>query len=124
MIPQIDQYLSALAAFEGIRGCSLVESGSGLVVHSAGEVADVEPLSEAAVEFWRIHERLKGNFTALGRLNLAMLAFQDGWLALTACPADPSLLLVAVTRAQSVDWNGWLKHARTAGPFGKVPVHA
>ncbi|MDW5441179.1 hypothetical protein [Polaromonas sp. SM01] len=119
MIPLIDQYLSELAAFDGIQGCSLVECSSGLVLHSAGEFADVEPLSEAAVEFWRIHARVKENLVALGRLNLAMLAFQNGWLALTACPSDPSLLLVAVTRTQAVDWQGWLRHARASGPFAE-----
>lgn len=117
MIPRIDQYLKELAAFDGIRGCSLVECGSGLVLHSAGEFADVEPLSEAAVEFWRIHARVKENLEALGTLNLAMLAFQNGWLALTACPGDASLLLVAVTRTQAVDWQGWLRRARASGPF-------
>jgi hypothetical protein len=117
VIPLIDQYLTELAAFEGIQGCSLVECGSGLVLHSAGEFADVEPLSEAAVEFWRIHGRVKKNLEALGPLNLAMLAFQNGWLALTPCPGDASLLLVAVTRAQAVDWQGWLRRARASGPF-------
>ncbi len=119
MIPLIDQYLTELAAFAGIRGCSLVECGSGLVLHGAGEFADVEPLSEAAVEFWRIHARIKENLAALGSLNLVMLAFQNGWLALTPCPGDPSLLLVAVTRSQAVDWQGWLRRARASGPFAE-----
>ncbi|MDO9405225.1 MAG: hypothetical protein Q7T87_14425 [Polaromonas sp.] len=116
----IEQHLAELAAFAGIRGCSLVECESGLVVHSAGDFPDVEPMSEAAVEFWRIHARVKGNLDALGNLNLAMLAFQNGWLGLTACPGDPSLLLVAVTRPRQVDWQGWLRHARGAGPFAQA----
>ncbi len=117
----MEQHLAELAAFEGVRGCSLVECVSGLVVHSAGDFPDVEPLSEAAVEFWRVHARVKSNFIALGNLNLAMLAFQKGWLAVTACQVDPTLLLVAVTRTQSVDWAGWLRHARTGVPL-KAPV--
>ncbi|RZL64910.1 MAG: hypothetical protein EOP81_06515 [Variovorax sp.] len=120
MKTEIEQHLLELASFEGIRGCSLVECASGLVLHSAGEFPDVEPLSEAAVEFWRIHARVKNNLTALGSLNLAMLAFQEGWLGLTACPGDPSLLLVAVTRARHVDWQGWLRHTRMSGPFATV----
>lgn len=120
MNARIHRHLSELAAFDGMRSCSLVECGSGLVVHSAGEMtdtADVEPLSEAAVEFWRVHARVKQNLAALGGLNLAMLSFQQGWLALTACPGDPTLLLVAVARSQAVDWPGWLRHARTFEPI-------
>ncbi|RYF40916.1 MAG: hypothetical protein EOO25_11335 [Comamonadaceae bacterium] len=120
MTTGIGQHLAELAGFEGIRGCSLVACESGLVLHSAGEFADVEPLSEAAVEFWRIHARVRGNLAALGHLNLAMLAFQNGWLGLTDCPGDPSLLLVAVTRPRQVDWQGWLRHARAAGPFAQA----
>lgn len=118
----MEQHLRELASFEGMRGCSLVECSSGLVLHSAGEFPDVEPLSEAAVEFWRIHARVKSNLAALGSLNLAMLAFEDGWLGLTACPGDPSLLLVAVTRARQVDWQGWLRYTRVSGPFAAGPV--
>ncbi len=113
-MPQIQQHLQSLASFAGIKGCSLVEAESGLVLDSAGEFANVEQLSEAAVEFWRIHARQRQNFEALGSLNLIMMAFQNGWLALTSLPDDPSLLLVAVTRSQSVDWQGWLKLARPA----------
>ncbi|RZJ07520.1 MAG: hypothetical protein EOO54_23415 [Haliea sp.] len=115
---RIGRYLGELAAFGGIRGCSLVEADSGLVVDSAGDFPDVKNLSEAAVEFWRVHARVKDNFTALGSLNLAMMAFQNGWLAVTACPSDTGLLLVAVARSQSVDWPGWLRHARGFEPFG------
>lgn len=113
MKARIHQRLEALSSFAGVKGCSLVDSGSGLVIDSAGEFPDVEQLSEAAVEFWRIHARQRQNFAALGNLNLIMMSFQDGWLALTAFPDDPSLLLVAVTQPQSVDWQGWLKQART-----------
>lgn len=112
MTPGLQSQLAALAAFEGVTGCSLVDAESGLVLESAGEFPDVEHLSEAAVEFWRIHARQQDNFAALGTLNLIMMAFQNGWLAVTACAGDTSLLLVAVTRRQAVDWNGWLKHAR------------
>jgi hypothetical protein len=114
MMPDLQSHVARLAAFEGVTGCSLVDGESGLVLESAGEFPDVEQLSEAAVEFWRIHARQQDNFAVLGPLNLIMMAFQNGWLAVTACAGDPSLLLVAVTRRQLVDWNGWLKHARTA----------
>ena len=123
MQADIEQHLRELVTFEGVRGCSLVDCGSGLVLHSAGDFPDVEPLSEAAVEFWRIHARVKSNLTALGSLNLAMLAFENGWLGLTACPGDPTLLLVAVTRARQVDWQGWLRHTRVSGPFANAPVN-
>lgn len=110
-----------LAAFDGIKGCSLVVGESGLVVESAGDFPDVENLSEAAVEFWRVHTRQHGYFEALGSLNLIMMAFQKGWLAVTWCATDPTLLLVAVTRSQSVDWQGWLREARMAqAPAPKV----
>ena len=108
--------IQALAAFEGIKGCSLVVSESGLVIQTAGEFPDVEHLSEAAVEFWRVYTRQHEYFEALGKLNLIMMAFQKGWLAVTWCAADPTLLLVAVTRGQSVDWPGWLRRARMSIP--------
>jgi hypothetical protein len=104
--------IQALAAFDGIKGCSLVVAESGLVIKTAGEFPDVEYLSEAAVEFWRVYTRQHEYFEALGNLNLIMMAFQKGWLAVTWCATDPTLLLVAVTRSQSVDWPGWLRRAR------------
>lgn len=122
MRPVIQEHLRALASFSGIKGCSLVDGESGLVLESAGEFPDVEQLSEAAVEFWRIHARQRQNFAALGSLNLIMMAFQNGWLALTAFPGDPSLLVVAVTRPQQVDWQGWLQRARTLVPLSSSSV--
>ncbi|SFU80151.1 hypothetical protein SAMN05216350_105220 [Polaromonas sp. YR568] len=108
--------IHALAAFDGIQGCSLVVSESGLVIQAAGEFPDVEYLSEAAVEFWRVYTRQHEYFEALGKLNLIMMAFQKGWLAVTWCASDPTLLLVAVARSQSVDWPGWLRRARMSAP--------
>lgn len=115
--------VSELAAFAGIKGCSLVDAESGLVIESAGEFPDVEHLSEAAVEFWRVHTRQSEYFEALGKLNLIMLSFQNGWLAVTWYGRDPSMLLVAVTRSQSVDWRGWLAHARVALPEDGHATH-
>ena len=115
MSPMGIHSIHTLAAFEGIKGCSLVVGESGMVIESAGDFPDVGNLSEAAVEFWRVHTRQHAHFEALGNLNLIMMAFQNGWLAVTWWAADPALLLVAVTRNQAVDWQGWLRHARSVG---------
>lgn len=117
MNPLIADHVAKLAAFRGITGCSLVDAGSGLVLESAGEFPDVANLSEAAVEFWRVHARQSHYFKALGELDVIMMAFKNGWLGVTSCAGDPSLLVVAVTRTQAVDWQGWLKQARTVVPL-------
>jgi hypothetical protein len=116
MNPVIVDYVARLAAFNGIKGCSVVDAESGLVLESAGDFPDVVNLSEAAVEFWRVHARQNEYFEALGELSVIMLAFKNGWLGVTSCAGDPSLLIVAVTRNHAVDWQGWLKHARTVVP--------
>jgi hypothetical protein len=103
--PFIDQ----IGAVTGVRGCALVEIGSGMVWHTAGDVPDLERLGETASEYWRLHSRLAQNLSALGTPAVGLFAFTHGTLALQPCSKKLEVLLVAVMDQARMDWSAWNK---------------
>jgi hypothetical protein len=106
-MPLIEQQVRTISGIHGIAGCSLVEVESGMVWHSAGQMPEFDRFSEAASEFWRVHRRLSANLNALGMPEAALFSFSSGWLVLAPCCSQPSMILVAVTHKQGIDWKLW-----------------
>jgi hypothetical protein len=102
----IEQELTALAARPGVLGCALVQQDSGLVVHSAGPEQALG-VWEAAVEFWRLHLRMREHLSGQGPLRAITLHHPDRLVVLLPCDVDAELLLVCVGARQGVDWNHW-----------------
>lgn len=103
----VRQALEAMAReVAGLDGCALADADTGMVWHAAGTAGDVEGLSEAAVDFWRLHLRLARTLDPLGPLQAMVLVHARQRLTIVGC--GPALLLVALSgRDARVDWEGW-----------------
>jgi hypothetical protein len=99
--------INNIAAIAGVRGCALVETASGMVWHTAGQLPDLERLGETASEYWRLHDRLARNLQALGAPVVGLFAFTHGMLALEPCSNALGVLLVAVVDQGTMDWAQW-----------------
>ena len=108
-----------MATQPGLEGCALVEAGTGLVWHACGFRADEERVWEAAVDYWRLYERQKTQFTGLGPLGAAAMYHTVGMLVVLPCCADPDVLLVLHGRHHAVDWIALQRMARALGALLK-----
>lgn len=97
----------ALAEFPGVDGCALVETSTGMAWHHAGSWPNMEQIGEAAIEFWRIQERLEPQLNALGELRSAAYSFAHRVVTLFPCCDDPRLVLVCVAGKSGMSWQGW-----------------
>jgi hypothetical protein len=106
-MPAIAALVQELADFPGVQGCALVEAESGMVWHHAGQLPDIEHIGEAAIEFWRVHQRLSIQLTSLGGLKSAAYSFADHVVALFPCGQEPARVLICVAAKNGVAWNEW-----------------
>jgi hypothetical protein len=102
----VEEVLVALATHPGIAGCALAEAGSGMVLFHAGGLPAMERTAEAAMEFWRVHQRNAAHFEAFGALQSVACGFGSHVAALFPCNAD-GLVLVCVAEKQNVAWAEW-----------------
>lgn len=115
----ISQHLEQmLASTPGVTGCALVDGSSGLVWQRCGqETANGEPMWEAAVDYWRLHDRLQTHFSSLGGLGAAVMYHQDGVLAILPCLRHPDLLIVCRADHAAVDWLAWQRRVAELGSY-------
>src|SRR6476469_3669200 len=106
-IANIEALVQQLAEFDGVDGCALVEADTGMAWHCAGCLPDIESVSEAAIEFWRIQGRLSTRLSTLGSLKSAAYSFSERVVALFPCSTEPALVLVCVAAKKDMDWNAW-----------------
>ena len=104
---QIVAHLQKLADFPAIDGCALVEVDTGMAWHVAGNYPELERVGEAAIEFWRIQNRLNEHLSALGPLKSAAYSFANRVVALFPCLESPALVLVCVAAKGPVAWADW-----------------
>ena len=109
--PELDQ----LAALPGVVACALVDAATGLVWHVSGDAPRAEHVWEAAVDYWRLHDRHQAHFAGLGALGAVGLYHTAGVLAILPCAHDPEVLLVALAEHRAVDWIALQRMARTLG---------
>lgn len=107
----ISDELDRLAALDGIRSCALVEAPSGLVWHATARQGR-EHLWEAAIDYWRLHQRQRVHFQALGDLHAAVMYHRHEVLAVLPCTREPELLVVCVATHAGVDWLHWQRLVR------------
>ncbi len=106
-MPDIAIHVEKLAGFAGVQGCALVEAESGMVWHHAGQLPDIEHIGEAAIEFWRVHQRLSIQLVSLGGLKSAAYSFADHVVALFPCGEAPARVLICVAAKTGVAWTEW-----------------
>lgn len=111
----LDESMQAIARRPGIEGCGLVDMSAGFLWASAGQRAGEHALWEAAVEFWRLHQRNAQHFVGLGPLGAAVTYYANAVLAVMRCCEDPDVLLVVVGAPRSVDWIETQRLARQLG---------
>lgn len=116
--------LREMALLPGLRGVAIVESASGLVWQSQGELADNGALWEAAVDYWRLHARNQAHFASLGNLRAAVMYHTDSILAVFRCATEPELLLVAAGSYEAVDWKLLQRMTRVVGQALSSPAAA
>ena len=103
----INAQLQTLASYPGIDGYALVEIATGMAWHFAGASPEIERIGEAAIEFWRIRDRLALQLTSLGSLQSAAYSFSNRVVALFPCCEDPGLVLVCIAAKGDVAWAPW-----------------
>ena len=103
----INAHLQTLASYPGIDGCALVEVATGMAWHFAGTSPEIERIGEAAIEFWRIKDRLATQLTILGNLQSAAYSFSNRVVALFPCSDDPGLVLVCIAAKGDMAWSAW-----------------
>lgn len=104
---QVVAHLQDLAEFPGIDGCALVETATGMAWHVAGRYPELERIGEAAIEFWRVQDRLSAHLTTLGTLRSAAYSFSNRVVALFPCSNKAGLVLVCVAAKGDVAWQTW-----------------
>lgn len=103
---RLQSHLTEMAGLPGVVGCALVETQTGFVLQSAGGIAELTVLAEAASDYWRLHHRLQASFERLGMLRACVMMHAAG--RITLLPCGSGMLLVAVTHEPSgVDWLQW-----------------
>jgi len=104
-----------MALQPGIEGWALVEAATGLVWHASDPSAHAELVWEAAVDYWRLYERQKAQFTGLGPLGAVAMYHIEGMLVVLPCCTDPDVLLILHGGHRSVDWTALQRMARALG---------
>jgi hypothetical protein len=104
---QVVAHLQELAEFPGIDGCALVETATGMAWHVAGHYPELERIGEAAIEFWRVQERLSAHLNTLGTLKSAAYSFSNRVVALFPCSDKAGLVLVCIAAKGDVGWQAW-----------------
>lgn len=100
-----------MTRYPGVRGCALVDAASGLVWHRHPD-ADMHGIWEAAVDHWRLQQRLSSHFGELGPVQAIVLHHSDLKLTLLPCLRDPDVVLVCLAEHGNVDWAGWQRDTR------------
>lgn len=119
---RLAQEVARMAAQPGIVGCALVDAGTGLIWHASGGGPEAERVWEAAIDYWRLHDRQKLNFAGLGALGAAVMYHAGGVLAVLPCCSAPEVLLVSHGQHRNVDWGLWQRMARELGAhIGALP---
>lgn len=104
---RIEHHLVQIAQLPAVDGCALVQEDTGMVWHHSGQTQDIERMSEAVIEFWRVHQRLRTPLASLGSLRSAAFSFSNQVVALFPCSMSPPLVLVCIIKKQPVDWSLW-----------------
>ena len=113
-IEEIWHELADMARIRGIRSCALVDSASGLVLEVAGDTT-FERGWEAAVEYWRMHFRLRRHFErieSLGMIGAIAIHHVGGTLVIVPCVTQTDLVVICVGASSNVLWIEWQRRVR------------
>ena len=89
----------------GVITCSLVDVSTGMVYHASGGRPDLEPLAEAARDYWRLHQRQDNLFRDLGPMVGIVVLHEEGVINVMPCGADA--VLVTLAERNKVNFSAW-----------------
>lgn len=103
---RMEHELAAMAALDGVIGCAVIDTDGGMAWHTAGPADALQPLAEAASDYWRMGLRRRELYAPLGDIRALVVMHARGRLTLAAC--GEKLLLVSLSREPDrVDWPAW-----------------
>jgi hypothetical protein len=101
----MDKLLPRFVQIPGVLGCAVVDANHGMVLHHVGELPDMVQIGEAAVEFWRLYDRLNTYFSSdFGEMEIQTCFFQQRVLVLAPWNALQRELLICVGQKAQVNW--------------------
>lgn len=99
----LQKALEQMARLPGLQGCALVEVDTGMVWHAAGGIEDLHKTAEVSSDYWRLYQRQRSHFAALGELQAQVMMHRE--VRITLLPCGQGMLLIALSREQDrVDW--------------------
>lgn len=104
-IDPVEQEVKRLASVSGVLSCSLVDVATGMVVHSVTHASEVEPLVEAARDYWQLHDRNGRLFSGLGPLAGIVVAHEQGTINLLPC--GRGMVLITLAQRSRVNFSTW-----------------
>ncbi len=116
-IELIEKEIKALISEPGVQASALLDGGSGLIWCSCGDGTVEPPNWEAAVDYWRLHHRMREHFVSLGELGAAVMYHRKAVLAVFPCDRKQDLLVACIARHSGVDWSGVQRRVRALGAW-------
>jgi len=104
-VDEVWQEIKRLGAVPGVISCSLVDIATGMVLHSVTHDGEVEPLAEAARDYWHLHDRNGRLFAGLGELLGIVVAHERGTINLLPC--GRGMVLVTLAERSRVNFSTW-----------------
>ncbi|MBX3655525.1 MAG: hypothetical protein KF686_15180 [Ramlibacter sp.] len=98
--------LEAMVQMKGLEGCALVDAETGMVLHAAGQQANIPQVAEASVDYWRLYERQRRHLDYLGDLRAQVLMHSRGRITIVSC-GHGALLIALSDDREAVDWKAW-----------------
>lgn len=89
----------------GVITCTLVDASTGMIYHAAGGRPDLEPLAEAARDYWRLHRRNDNLFRDLGAMVGIVVLHEEGVINVMPCAGDA--VLVTLAQRNKVNFSSW-----------------
>jgi hypothetical protein len=114
-IEVIEKEIKALISEPGVQASALLDGGSGLIWCSASDGAVKLPNWEAAVDYWRLHHRMREHFVSLGELGAAVMYHQKAVMAVFPCARRDDLLVACIAKHSGVDWAAVQRRVRALG---------
>lgn len=102
---ELAEEVERIGRADGVITCSLVDASTGMIYHASGGRPDLEPLAEAARDYWRLHLRNDNLFRDLGSMVGIIVLHEEGVINVLPCSAD--FVLVTLARRNAINFSSW-----------------
>ncbi|MES2973057.1 MAG: hypothetical protein V4757_05590 [Pseudomonadota bacterium] len=96
--------IGRLASTPGVIACSLIDGPTGMIYHTSGD-QDLEPLAEAARDYWQLHRRQASAHQKLGEFIGLVTLHEKGVINVLQCTEDT--ILVTIAERNRVSFSTW-----------------